>query len=550
MNTENSIHLKTDLLTYLEHNGFITPDQSHIIKLEIQRKEQNIEQLLVTMNFIASSTLMQILSQKDNISTIDIKFIDVKLNIARKLTKEYCIKNNLLCFDSDEENVYIAITQQLELHIKDQLKHYYTGKQIVYMLANQQQLLEVIEDTFSENKTITHWMQMLDQQYSIDESFAINILSALLTDCVKKRASDIHFEPEEFFVRIRVRIDGVLSQLCIIPKDKWKNLCVRIKILANMDISHTLSSQDGHFTMQIFGKAIDMRISTHPVVHGENTVIRILDKQKALIGLDKLGYTSTDMSQLDNIMQHTHGIFIVTGPTGAGKSTLMCGMLLKMHKADISITTIEDPVEYSIPYFRQTDLHQYKQMTIASAARSILRQDPDIISISEMRDNETANIAMRAAMTGRLVLTTLHTSDIFGVFDRMEDMGINKNLLSSHLTGIVNQRLIRRLCDKCKKVRNSTEDERKILGYKYTEICDAVGCEACRYTGYNGRMAVAQILNINHEIRDILLKHDIHTASKILYNKGHVNLLDDAMKYKIYTMETTLDEVNRIHLLM
>lgn len=550
MNQDNAIHLKIDLLTYLEHHGFITPDQSHIIKLEMQRKEQNIEQLLVAMNFIAASTLMQILSHKDNIDTIDIKFTDIKLNIARKLPKEYCMKHHLLCFDSDEMNVYIAITQQLELHTKDHLKQYFSGKTIIYSLANQQQLLEVIEDTFSENKTILHWMQMLDQQYNIDESFAINILSALLTDCVKKRASDIHFEPEEFFVRIRMRIDGVLSQLCIIPKDKWKNLCVRIKILANMDISHTLSSQDGHFTMQIFGKAIDMRISTHPVVHGENTVIRILDKQKALMSLDKLGYTESDMQQLNNIMQHTHGIFIVTGPTGAGKSTLMCGMLLKMHKSDISITTIEDPVEYSIPYFRQTDLHQYKQMTIASAARSILRQDPDIISISEIRDNETATIAMRAAMTGRLVLTTLHTSDIFGVFDRMEDMGIGKNLLSSHLTGIVNQRLIRRLCDKCKKLRDTTEDERKILGYRFVQICDAVGCEACRYTGYHGRMAVAQILNINKEIRDMLLKYDTHTVAKILYDKGYVMMLDDAMKNKIYMLETSLDEVNRVHLLM
>ncbi len=545
-----SIDLKSDLLEYLEQNGFITPDQSHIIKLATINTNNTIEQLLVTMNFIASSTLMQILSQKDNIKTVDIKFVDIKTNIARKLNKEYCIKNNLLAFDIEDNTISIAIAQQLELHIKDQLKQNFPGKQIIYMLTNQQQLLEVIEDTFSEHKTIIHWMQILDQQYSIDESFAMNILSALLTDCVKKRASDIHFEPEEFFVRIRVRIDGVLSQLCLIPKDKWKNLCVRIKVLANMDISHTLSSQDGHFSMQIFGKTIDMRISTHPVVYGENTVIRILDKQKALMSLDKLGYTNHDMEQLNSIIQHTHGIFIVTGPTGAGKSTLMCGMLLKMHKADVSITTIEDPVEYSIPYFRQTDLHQYKQMTIASAARSILRQDPDIISISEIRDNETANIAMRAAMTGRLVLTTLHTSDIFGVFDRMEDMGINKNLLSSHLTGIVNQRLVRRLCDKCKKLRETTDIEKNILGYRCEKICDAVGCETCRYTGYNGRMAVAQILNINHEIRDILVKHDIHTASQILYNKGYVNPLDDAMKHKIITMETSLDEVNRIHLLI
>ena len=538
------------ILQYLEQHGLLTVDQSRILQLEATRTQQQIEHLLVEMNFITSNALIQLMSLKDNIDTIDIKHTSIKHDIAQKLPHDYCRKHQILPFDQDSNNTYIAITKQLDLHIKDHIKHQFPNTHLIFLLANTHDLLETIDDVFTDNKTIAHWMKLLDQQYTIDESFAIRILADLLTECIKKRASDIHFEPEEFFVRIRLRIDGVLKQLCIIPKDKWKNLCVRIKILANMDITHALSSQDGHFSMKIFGKTVDMRISTHPVVYGENTVIRILDKHKSLATLDDLGYTSNNLALLNNIMQHTHGIFIVTGPTGSGKSTLMCSMLMKMNKPDISITTIEDPVEYSIPYFRQTDLQQYKQMNIASAARSILRQDPDIISISEIRDNETASIAMRAAMTGRLVLTTLHTTDVFSVFDRLHDMGINKNVLASHLTGIVNQRLVRKLCRHCKITREATHEEKQLLApFKCTQICDAKGCEKCHYTGYNGRMAVAQILPINSEIKQILLQNDIHTAARLLYAQNHVHSLNDAMKQQIVQLETSIEEINRIHFL-
>lgn len=538
------------ILQYLEQHCLLTVDQSRILQLEAARTQQQIEHLLVEMNFITSNALMQLISLKDNIDTVDIKYASIRSDIAKKLTHEYCRKNQILSFDQDIDNTYVAITKQLDLHIKDQLKQQFPNTNLVFLLTNTHDLLEVIDNIFTDKKTVAHWMKLLDQQYNIDESFAIRILSDLLTECIKKRASDIHFEPEEFFVRIRLRIDGVLKQLCIIPKDKWKNLCVRIKILANMDISHALSSQDGHFSMKIFGKNVDMRISTHPVVHGENTVIRILDKHKSLSGLEDLGYSEDNLAVLMKIMQHTHGIFIVTGPTGSGKSTLMCSMLMKMNKPDISITTIEDPVEYSIPYFRQTDLQQYKQMNVASAARSILRQDPDIISISEIRDNETASIAMRAAMTGRLVLTTLHTTDVFCVFDRLNDMGVNKNLLASHLTGIVNQRLVRKLCKYCKVVREATIEEKQLLApFKCTQICDAKGCEKCHFTGYNGRMAVAQILPINSEIKQVLLQNDIHTATRLLYAQNHVHSLNDAMKQQIVKLETTIDEVNRIHFL-
>lgn len=356
------------------------------------------------------------------------------------------------------------------------------------------------------------------------EGQSVDFVDDLLKMAVNRRASDIHIEPMQDKTRIRLRVDGMLQVLCDLPKSHQDGVVSRIKVLGEMDITEKRLPQDGHLEKPIENRLIDLRISTMPTVHGEKVVVRILDKTTTFSSLDKLTFTDENLTAYRNLFRSPHGIVLVTGPTGSGKSTTLYATLNELNKPETNIITIEDPVEYQLEGVNQIALNTKAGLTFANGLRAIVRQDPDIIMVGEIRDEETARIAVQAALTGHLVLSTLHTNSAVGAITRLLDMGIEPYLLASCLRGVVAQRLVRRVCPKC----------------------GACGCEDCFGTGYNGRLAVQEVMTVNEEIRHLITgraaEKDILTAAE---GNGFVSLYDDGMK-KVLAGATTLTELLRI----
>lgn len=356
------------------------------------------------------------------------------------------------------------------------------------------------------------------------EGQSVDFVDDLLKMAVSRRASDIHIEPMQDKTRIRLRVDGMLQVLCDLPKSHQDGVVSRIKVLGEMDITEKRLPQDGHLEKPIENRLIDLRISTMPTVHGEKVVVRILDKTTTFSSLDKLTFTDENLTAYRNLFRSPHGIVLVTGPTGSGKSTTLYATLNELNKPETNIITIEDPVEYQLEGVNQIALNTKAGLTFANGLRAIVRQDPDIIMVGEIRDEETARIAVQAALTGHLVLSTLHTNSAVGAITRLLDMGIEPYLLASCLRGVVAQRLVRRVCHKC----------------------EACGCEDCFGTGYNGRLAVQEVMTVNEEIRHLITgraaEKDILTAAE---GNGFVSLYDDGMK-KVLAGATTLTELLRI----
>ena len=356
------------------------------------------------------------------------------------------------------------------------------------------------------------------------EGQSVDFVEDLLKMAVSRRASDIHIEPMQDKTRIRLRVDGMLQVLCDLPKSHQDGVVSRIKVLGEMDITEKRLPQDGHLEKAIENWLIDLRISTMPTVHGEKVVVRILDKTTTFSSLDKLTFTDENLTAYRNLFRSPHGIVLVTGPTGSGKSTTLYATLNELNKPEINIITIEDPVEYQLEGVNQIALNTKAGLTFANGLRAIVRQDPDIIMVGEIRDEETARIAVQAALTGHLVLSTLHTNSAVGAITRLLDMGIEPYLLASCLRGVVAQRLVRRVCPKC----------------------GACGCEDCFGTGYNGRLAVQEVMTVNEEIRHLITnragENDILAAAE---RNGFVSLYDDGVK-KVLAGATTLTELLRI----
>lgn len=381
------------------------------------------------------------------------------------------------------------------------------------------------------------------------EGQSVGFVDDLLKVAVSRYASDIHIEPMADKTRIRLRVDGMLQTLCDIPKADQDSVVSRIKVLGEMDITEKRLPQDGHLEKEIEGHFIDLRISTMPIVYGEKVVIRILDKSNSSTTLDRLNFTNENLEAYRNLFNRPHGIVLVTGPTGSGKSTTLYATLNELNKPETNIITIEDPVEYQLPGVNQIALNPKAGLTFANGLRAIVRQDPDVIMVGEIRDEETARIAVQAALTGHLVLSTLHTNSAVGAITRLLDMGIEPYLLASCLRGVVAQRLVRRVCPKCAEKYEASAAELGCLHLNLTEshfLVDALGCMDCYGTGFSGRMAVQEVLTVNEEIKNLITKkaseEEIMAAA---VRNGFVPLYDDGVR-KVLAGATTLTELLRI----
>lgn len=387
------------------------------------------------------------------------------------------------------------------------------------------------------------------RQFNFDSTPIVDIVNNIIVDSIMNRASDIHFDPHEKFLKIRVRVDGELRDYSIIDNEHKKNLITRVKLLAGMNITETRLPQDGSIKSVISGRELDLRVSALPTSFGEKIVIRILDYHLSLEGLEKLDFTRENYSKISKMLESPNGIILVTGATGSGKSTTVYAMLQKLNKEEANIITVEDPVEMSIEGLNQVQVNSEIGLDFATVLRSILRQDPNVILIGEIRDSETARIAIRSSITGHLVLTTLHTNDSLSTIERLLDMDVERYLLSSSIKGIISQTLAKRLCPVCKTKRECTYSEKvlfkKVLGIDSEYTYEAKGCDKC-HNGYTGRIALQEVLVINDDLREAINNNVSRDELKRhVYEGGVKTLLQDGL-IKVLQGSTDIKEVLKL----
>jgi general secretion pathway protein E/type IV pilus assembly protein PilB len=377
----------------------------------------------------------------------------------------------------------------------------------------------------------------------------VRLVDAVLNDAVHHGASDLHFEPEEKFLRVRYRIDGKMVQIRSVHKDYWSAIAVRIKIMSGMNIAETRKPQDGRIESEILGRKIDFRVSTQPTINGENIVMRILDEKQSVMTLDKLGFSDHCIEILKKIVKRPEGVIILTGPTGSGKTTTLYTVLNYINSIDKNIMTLEDPVEYHIPLIRQSNIKSDIGMDFATGIKAILRQDPDVILVGEIRDKETAITAIQAAMTGHQVYSSLHTNDALSAIPRLMNIGVPNYLMSGSLIGIIAQRLARKLCNNCKKEMPIEDHERKLLGNRYAvvnKLYRAVGCDKCSGSGYKGRTAISEILPFDRELDEMVVQGQTRKDMlKYALSTGFIPMVEDGLE-KVVTGMIDLKELIRV----
>ncbi len=387
------------------------------------------------------------------------------------------------------------------------------------------------------------------KEFDYENMPIVEIVNEIILDAINKKASDIHFDPTENILNIRIRIDGELIEYAHIPSNIKRNLITRIKIISGMNITESRLPQDGAIKSKIKEINLDLRVSSLPVKDGEKIVIRILDYSMSLEGLETLNFSENNLNKVNKMITIPNGIILVTGATGTGKSTTVYAILQKLNKVNRNIITVEDPIEMAIEGINQLQVMPEIGLTFTSALRSILRQDPDVIMIGEIRDDETARIAVRASVTGHIVLSTIHTNNSLNTIERLLDMEVERYLLGSALTGIISQRLARKLCPHCRQERSTTEYEKnifkKILNLDVNTIYSSVGCDKC-LGGFSGRIAIHEVLLLNQEIRDAITNNvRKEELRKLVYSSDVITLLQDGLK-KVVNGETTIEEVLRI----
>ena len=459
----------------------------------------------------------------------------------------------------ESDNLTVAMDNTFDVMLIDQLQGR-TGKFIEVVQATESDILHAIERFYEGEVSQDEMIEQLsleaersgsdEAQLSGEESPAVKIVDQLLLKGARGGATDIHIEPDENTIRTRFRIDGILQQGPSLPKSLQSSVIARLKVMSNMNISESRLPQDGRIRFHMGRKQIDLRVSTLPTVNGENIVLRLLDKSKVILGLDKLGFTPKNLEVFKRAISRPNGIILVTGPTGSGKTTTLYAALTYLNNSERKIVTLEDPVEYEISMIRQCQINIRAGFTYAAGMRAILRQDPDVILVGEIRDQETAEIAMQAAMTGHLVFSTLHTNDSGGAFPRLIDMGIESYLVSSSVNCVLAQRLIRKVCLSCKSEYQPTDEDLRKLGLnekgRKFKFFAGKGCEECSGTGYSGRLAIYEVLSVTPRIEKLILSRaDGPEIKAAAIEEGMTTLLHDAL-IKAVNGQTSIEEVLRV----
>lgn len=552
--------------------GLISQDQ-----LTIALKEQDTSKLLlgkqlVQLGFVTEAMVRDLLAADAGRLAVDLSKVVADAEALRRVPESFARRHHILpiSFNAENQQLTIASTDIYNVVVLDQLRHLIGADiHLNVLFAADAQLQEYIDRFYGfelsvdgilkeiETGDLDHASLNSNRQSLESAEFAqpeftqpiVRLVGALLMDAVKHSASDIHFEPEHAYLRIRYRIDGVLRQVRSLHKSYWGGVLVRLKIMSGIDITETRAAQDGRIHMSICGRPIDFRVSTHPTIHGENIVLRILDREKSILSLQQIGIQQNTLQTLLSMLKRPEGMLIFTGPTGSGKTTTLYSLLSELNTESVNIMTLEDPVEYPLTRIRQTSVMEANKLDFSNGIRSIMRQDPDIILVGEIRDEDTANMAFRAAMTGHQVFTTLHTNSALGVFPRLSDIGIPSAMMAGNMIGVVAQRLVRVLCPACKQPHSPDAQERKLLRIAHEDaiqIFKAQGCVHCGNQGYRGRSVIMELLSIDDEI-DALISRNAHLDElrSAAYHKGFTPLADDAIRL-VLNGTTSLEEVTRV----
>ena len=557
---------RNDLIgNVLVSSGIITKEQLKKALEEQKRTGERLLDVLKRLGVIDEETLAKIIAKQWGYPYIDLSTVEIDKETVHLISEEIARRFEVIPFGRTEEGeIMVAISDPTNIFAIDFLRNYL--KNVKIYVASKESIIGNIEKYYSMEKTVKEAVMEMtggveveteeeETELSIDEARSlaetapiIRLMNQIITEAIVSRASDIHIEPQKRSVRVRYRIDGVLNDAMSLPKNIQPGLVSRVKIMANLDIAERRRPQDGRINLKFRGREIDLRVSILPAIFGEKVVMRILDKEKSLIPLEKLGFSEESLTIFKSLITQPYGMILITGPTGSGKSTTLYAVLRILNSPKVNILTAEDPVEYQLDGITQLQVNPKIGLTFANALRSFLRQDPDIILVGEIRDRETAQIAMEAALTGHLVFSTLHTNDSFSAPTRLIDMGIEPYLIASALIGVTAQRLVRKICNNCKTEVKPSRYILEQLGIEdeNTVFYKGKGCPICNNTGYKGRIAVQEVLKIDDNIRDMILKRASSTEIKeYAVKNGTKTLLHDALD-KARKGITSLEEVLRV----
>lgn len=523
--------------------GLIANDQLEVALREQAKSKKLLGNILVSMNFITESALGEVLTESTGTERFDPKTTMIDPALVALVPREVAVRNKAMPVQQEGGNIKVAMVDVFNVLAIDQVRrHLDKGAKIVPVYTTDAELMELIERYYNYDLSIDGILREIEtgireknQLDGREEGYVnptVRLCDALLIDAIKQGCSDIHFEPEGTFLRLRYRIDGALQQIRSFHRDYWPAMLVRLKIMSGMNIAETRTAQDGRINMGAMGREVDFRVATQPTVHGENVVLRILDKSKSLVPIDGLGFSDHNLNVLKKCLKRPEGIIVVTGPTGSGKTTTLYSILSFINSIDVNIMTLEDPVEYQLPLIRQTQIRE-GVIDFQSGIKSLMRQDPDIIFVGEVRDEDTAIMAVRAALTGHQVFTTLHTNDALGTIPRLGDIGVPPHLLAGSLICTMAQRLARRLCPQCKKPRTPTAEEIQLLRLDAASapvVHDAVGCEACNFKGYKGRIGIHEILRIDQGMDELIATKATRTHMlEYALENGFVPMVQDGI---------------------
>ena len=552
--------------------GVITEeDLEKGLALQKESKER-LGTVLIKNNIITENQLIEALQMQLGIEFVDLTKVSIPTEMAQALPKNIAVQYQIVPVRLVKDELYLAMADPMNFYAIEEAKRATRRRihplvataagiehsiQVLYSNEGAAKAIEEMKrevagssDSSSSGNDYAFISTQLGDD-SVNSAPTIRLVNSMLERAITERASDIHMEPRETELVIRMRIDGVMRRIMSVPKDVMASVLSRVKIMAAMDISEHRIPQDGRFNVRIKDKDIDLRVNSLPTAYGEKIVLRLLDKSGGRVTKEAVGLTGVDQEKYDEMLRLRNGVLLVVGPTGSGKSTTMYAMINELNTEDVNMVTLEDPVEYNIDGINQVQINTKVGMTFANGLRAILRQDPDIIAVGEIRDGETADIALRAAITGHIVLSTIHTNDAVGTIDRLRDMGCEPYIIASALKGVISQRLVRRVCPDCKTAYKPSPEELQDLGLP--EDADetwyrGTGCPNCFNRGYRGRAAVFEMLVIDRDVRNLIYSQAGRTAIEAeLKNpeKGFVSMQQNALRL-VREGVTTSDEVRRV----
>ncbi|MBR1670346.1 MAG: type II/IV secretion system protein [Butyrivibrio sp.] len=558
----------------LIERGLIT-DNELDFALDMQKfTHEKLGEVLITNKITTPESVAQVLSSQLEVEYVDLNKRTIPAELTRIVKRNTARQNHLVPVQKQGDQLFVAMEDPLNYFAMDEVRKA-TNLRVVPLIATKAAVEHAINTLYGNetaNKAIADFKKEQGPEEEVPETNftnfdfiisstaaggdaesapTIRLVNSIIERAVQEHASDIHLEPRENDMDVRMRIDGIMRDIIKVPKNITASVIARVKTMSGMDVAEKRVPQDGRFAASVLNKSIDMRVSTLPIAWGEKIVCRLLDKSNTNIDKEMLGLRPDDMEKYEKLIHYKNGVMLLVGPTGSGKTTTMYAMLNELNTRDVNLITLEDPIEYNLDGLNQVQINPKTNMTFASGLRAILRQDPDIVSVGEIRDGETAEICMRAALTGRFVISTIHTNDAVGAIDRLVDIGVEPYLVSATLRGVISQRLIRRICPYCGEEYEPQRDEVERLNLKVQpglKFRYGRGCQHCYNTGYSGRIAVFEIMMITPEIRDLIYRQVGRKAIEEELHKpenGFVSLKEAGARLVLEGV-TTAFEVMRI----